>query len=260
MNIVILTAEEPLYLPRFFTQYLAARAADTKAIFLAPTRYGKDTTLGTLRKYWGAFGFMNLCQLVARTGWVKIADRLGVGRSRGEFHSIPAVARHYGVRCETVRNVNDEAFRSHLKEIGTDLLVSVSCPQIFKQPLIELPPRGCLNIHGALLPRYRGIAPSFWMMAHGEQTAGVTVFFVTRSIDLGDVVEQRQFPILPLETLSQFIVRSKQIACEALLAALNKIEAGPPETYPIRAEGGSYFSFPTRDAYRQFRQRGRRLW
>ena len=93
--------------------------------------------------------------------------------------------------------------------------MSVSCPQIFKQPLIDLPPRGCLNIHGALLPRYRGIAPSFWMMAHGEQTAGVTVFFVTRSIDLGDVVEQRQFPILPNETLSQFIVRSKQIACDA---------------------------------------------
>ncbi|MBK7453912.1 MAG: hypothetical protein IPJ46_09430 [Anaerolineales bacterium] len=52
-------------------------------------------------------------------------------------------------------DVNAENFRQHLREAGTDLLISVSCPQIFKKPLIELPQLGCLNIHGAILPHYR---------------------------------------------------------------------------------------------------------
>jgi methionyl-tRNA formyltransferase len=144
--------------------------------------------------------------------------------------------------------------------MNTDLIVSVSCPQIFRGPLIELPPQGCLNMHGALLPKYRGIAPSFWMMVQGEGKAGVTVFFVNEGIDAGDVIEQDGFEIYAEETLDQFIIRSKQIACHALLRAIKKVEEGNPQRVPLNTEEGSYFGFPTREAYREFRRRGRRLW
>lgn len=260
MNIVVLTAAEPLYLPAFFARFLAVRARDTRAIYLAPPRYGKESVLDTARKYRRAFGWTNLARLGARTLAAKLRDRLGAGQRSGRFYSIAAVARHYDVPCETVDDVNDPRFLERLQSVPTDLVVSVSCPQLFKRNLIHLPPRGCLNVHGALLPRYRGIAPSFWMMRHGESEAGVTVFLVNEDIDLGDVVEQQAFPILPNETLDRFIVRSKAIACDALLRAIDKIEAGAPATRPLTREGGSYFSFPTRADYRAFRARGRRLW
>ena len=142
----------------------------------------------------------------------------------------------------------------------TDLIVSVSCPQIFRRPLIDLPPRRCLNMHGARLPNYRGIAPSFWMMANGESRAAVTVFFVNENIDAGDVVEVAEFDIGPDETLDAFIVRSKEIACDLLLRAIDKVETGDPATTPLDKDKGSYFGFPTRAAYRRFRDRGRKLW
>jgi methionyl-tRNA formyltransferase len=123
-----------------------------------------------------------------------------------------------------------------------------------------LPPRGCLNVHGALLPQYRGIAPSFWMMVNGEQHAGVTIFFVNEDVDAGDVVEVEEFDIDPDETLEAFIVRSKHIAAAALLRAFRKVRSGPVETTPLQKEAGSYYGFPTRAAYREFRRRGRRLW
>ena len=260
MNIVVLTADEPLYLPAFFTTFLARRGADTRAIFMAPSRYGKDSTFQMVRKYTSAFGPANLWKLAWRTLVAKGRAKLGLNQPPDRFWSIPAAAHHYGVVCETVPNVNDPAFLDRLREMKTDLIVSVSCPQVFRTPLIELPPLGCLNIHGALLPKYRGIAPSFWMMVNGEERAGVTVFFVNEKIDLGAVVETDEFPILPDETLDQFVVRSKQLHCQAVLRAIDRVEQDNVESRPLSNEGATYFSFPTREAYRQFRQRGRRLW
>lgn len=260
MNIVVLTADEPLYLPRFFDRFLRARAADTRAVFIVPPLYGKDSTLTMVRKYWSAFGTANLCRLACKTVWAKLADRFRRGARAGRYCSVPAAAAAHGVRCEHVDQVNTPEFLTRLREMQTDLIVSVSCPQLFRQPLIALPPRGCLNVHGALLPKYRGIAPSFWMMANNETHAGVTIFFVNEDIDAGDVVEVADYPILPDETLDQFIVRSKEIACDTLLRAIERVAAGDPPTRPLSKADGSYFGFPTREAYRRFRKNGRRLW
>ena len=260
MNIVFLTADEPLYLPAFFTRVLNELAKDTRAVFLAPPRYGKDSSFQMARKYVCAFGWCNFVALARRTAMAKLRDRLKIGYSRGQYHSIPSAAAAHGVPCERVPKVNDEAFLQRLRDMKTDLVVSVSCPQVFRKPLITLPPLGCLNMHGALLPKYRGIAPSFWMMVNGESRAGVTIFFVNEDIDAGDVVEVEEFDIDPHETLHEFIIRSKRIAADALLRAIQKAQAGSPKTTPLNKAAGSYFSFPTRAAYREFRRRGRRLW
>lgn len=260
MNIVFLTADEPIYLPSFFAQLLEHRAGDTKAVFTVPSRYGQDSSLRMAKRYTAAFGVWNLLRLARRTCQAKLYDALGVGRSNGRFHSVATCAAEYGVLTERVPNVNDKAFLDRLREMNTELVVSVSCPQIFRKDLINLPPLGCLNMHGALLPKYRGIAPSFWMMAHGETRAGVTVFFVNEDIDAGDVVALEEYEIYPEETLDQFIIRSKRIACGTLLRAIDTIEKGRPPTSPLDKSMGSYFGFPTREAYREFRRRGRRLW
>jgi methionyl-tRNA formyltransferase len=260
MNIVVLSVEERLYLPAYFERFLAARGHQTKAVFLAPLRHGRQSTFDMIAKYRRAFGWTNLMRLVKREGKARVFDRLGIGVRRGRPYSVQAIARRHDVLCEVIPDVNAPEFHERLRSIPTDLIVSVSCPQIFKQPLIDLPPRGCLNVHGALLPRYRGLAPSFWMMRNGETRAGVTVFLVNEDIDLGDIVEVVEFDIDPQETLEEFIIRTRLIACDAVLRAIEKIESGEATTRPLTKEGGSYFSFPTRDDYLEFRRRGRRLW
>lgn len=260
MNLVILTAEDRLYLPAFFQRFLEKRARDTRAIFSCPLRYGKESTLDTIRKYRRAFGWGNTLKLACKEAHARLSDRLGRGRSGGRCYSIRAAAARYGIPYETAEDVNAESFRARLREMETDLIVSVTCPQIFKKPLIETPRVACLNMHGALLPKYRGIAPSFWMMACGETEAGVTVFRVNEAIDLGDVIEVKSFPILPEETLEQFIIRSKAIACDVLLRAIDQIESGTATYRPLTKEGGSYFGFPDRAAYLKFLAQGRRIW
>lgn len=260
MKIVVLTASEPLYLPAFFERFLSVRSDQVKAIFLTPPLYRKDSSRQMLGKYWSAFGTLNVVRLAGRVVWGKLIDGLRLSGRNGRCYSIARVAKRYGVRCEITRDVNDPSFLDCLRQIGVDMIVSVSCPQIFRRPLIELPPKGCLNMHGALLPEYRGLFPSFWMMVDGRNRAGVTVFLVNEDIDAGAVVAVDEFDILPDETLDQFIIRSKRIACDTLHRAIDLIESGAAKPVPLSKEGASYFGFPTREAYRRFCLRGRRLW
>ena len=82
----------------------------------------------------------------------------------------------------------------------------------------------------------------------------------TPQLDAGDAVVVEAFDILPEESLHQFIVRSKRIARECLLRAIQMVQDGSVRTTPLNKEEGTYFGFPTREGYRNFRKRGRVLW
>lgn len=248
MNVVYLTTDDPLYLPAFFDRVLSARQ-DTSAVFVVPPLYKNQTASAAARRYFQTFGAAATASLAARTVSAKVRRQ-----------SIADVCDRHGVLCEDIADVNDPAFLDRLRELGTTLIVSVSCPQIFKKPLIELPEHGCLNIHGAILPEYRGVMPSFWMLANGEKEAGVSIFFVTEDIDGGDLCGQRTFDIGDRETLDQFLRRSKAIAADLLLDVLRDIETESVSRKPLELGKGSYYSWPGRDDVRRFRAAGRRLW
>jgi methionyl-tRNA formyltransferase len=200
-------------------------------------------------RYYKTFGLAASLRLGARIGMVTV---------RGQ--SIVSVCKKHGVLYELVPDVNDGKFLQRLREADTDLLISVSCPQIFKKPLIELPQLGCLNIHGAILPHYRGVLPSFWMLANKEKNAGVSIYYVNEKIDAGELCGQRIFEILPGESLDSFITRSKAIAAELLLEVLGKVEDGTITRSPLNLTDGSYYSWPDKEAVKRFLASGHFLW
>ena len=102
--------------------------------------------------------------------------------------------------------------------------------------------------------------PSFWMLANGETTAGVTVHFVDERVDAGEVCGQAFFEIAPDESLDRFLQRSKHVAAELLMDVLARIESGTVERRPVDLTQGSYYSWPDRDAVKRFASAGRRLW
>ena len=248
MNVVFLTTDDPLYLPTFFDQVLSARN-NGYSVFVVPPLYKNQTARAAAWRYLRTFG--------AGAAWGLARRVLG---ARLRKRSIERVCASHGVPCTSVQDVNDPAFLETLRRLNTDLIVSVSCPQIFKQPLIELPPRGCLNIHGAILPAYRGVMPSFWMLAHDEDEAGVSIFFVNSEIDGGDLCGQRVFAIDRAESLDAFLRRSKGVAADLLLDVLESVERGDVSRSPLDVSNGSYYSWPDRDAVRKFRAAGRRVW
>ena len=249
MKLVYLTTDDPLYLPAFFERVLQDHAADTLAVYAAPALYRRQTPAQAAWRYARTFG------LGAALGLTK---RLAAARVKGQ--SIAEVCRRRRVPYAPVRDVNAPEFLDQLRRQGPDLLVSVSCPQLFKRPLIDLPPRGILNIHGAILPHYRGVLPSFWMLANGERQAGVSIYYVDERLDAGDLCGQRVYDIPPGESLDGFLRRSKAIAAELLIEVLDQFEAGQVTRRPLDLAAGSYYSWPDRDAVRRFRAQGRSIW
>jgi methionyl-tRNA formyltransferase len=249
VRIVFLTTADPLYLPTFFERVLDRRAEDVVAVYVVPPLYRDQSRRAALSRYARTFGVRATVHLAAK-----------VATAKAHHRSVVAVCRRRGIAAETAADVNADEFLARLGELEPDVLVSVSCPQIFRAPLIRVPPLGVLNVHGALLPQYRGILPSFWMLANGETRAGVSVYFVDERIDAGEVCAQRAFDILPADTLDSFLRRSKLIAADLLLEVLDAIERGSYERRPLDLSQGSYYSWPDAEAVRRFRDRGRALW
>jgi methionyl-tRNA formyltransferase len=249
MRIVFLTTADPIYLPAFFERVLDERGTETASVCIVPPLYKGQGRFQAASRYYRTFGLSATLQL---------ARHVVVARVRGR--SIATVAARRGVESREVADVNAPEFVDWVSGLRPDLLISVSCPQIFRRSLLDVPAVGALNIHGAVLPSYRGIMPSFWMLANGEREAGVSIYFMNEQIDAGDLCGQRVFPIEDAESLHSFLVRSKAVAAELLLDVLDEFERGSVMRRPLDLTAGSYYSWPDRADVARLHAAGRRLW
>jgi methionyl-tRNA formyltransferase len=249
LNVTFLTTDDPIYLPAFFERVLGEYAEKTRAVYIVPPLYHNQNVVQAGLRFYNTFGLEGILGLMRRVLNAKLTKQ-----------SISNTCKKWKVNHGVIHDVNAEDFLVDLQKSGADLIVSVGCPQIFKKHLIELPKLGCLNIHGAVLPHYRGILPSFWMLANGENRAGVSIYYVNERIDAGDLCGQIIFDIPPKITLHQFIQQSKALSAELLLDVLKKIENGGIRKQPLNLAEGSYFSWPDPIAVKRFHATEHRLW
>ena len=249
MIVVFFTIADPLYLADFFDRVFSEAGQGAYAVCIVPALYKSQSRLAAAWRFLSTFGVRSFLRLGVR-------ELTAVFRGR----SIAKVCRARGIACERVRDVNAPDFRAQLARMQPDVVVSVGCPQIFQRELIQLPRKACLNVHGSILPRYRGVLPSFWMLANDEKEAGVSVHLVDEQIDAGDVCGQRVFEIPPNESLDGLLRRSKVIAADLVVEVLEKLERGELARKPIDPNVGSYYSWPDRQAWRRLEATGHRLW
>jgi methionyl-tRNA formyltransferase len=257
MRIVFITCDDVFYLPRFFQRVLGDWAEQTAGmVVLPPLRSLKVTVQRSWERY-GRWAFIkNSSRYAVRKAAVRLLPWVPACRRL----SVDGVARAHGIPVYTPASVNAPDFVELVRaRLRPDLIVSVAASQIFKEPLLRIPPRGCINIHGALLPRYRGMLPSFWTLYNGEREGGVTVHYMNPGIDDGAIIAQRRFPIHAGDTVEGLIERSKALGAEVLTEVLGRIAGGDVATAPNDATAGTYYSFPTRDDVRSLRARGRRV-
>ena len=139
------------------------------------------------------------------------------------------------------------------------MLISIAGNQIFKLPLINLAPKGCLNLHTALLPKYRGLMPSFWVMRNNEKYTGVSVFFVDEGIDSGEILVQTKVEI-GNRTQAELIDHTKLLGMQAILESVEKIHEGNYQLIPNPESEKTYFSFPTPEDIKEFLKAGKRFY
>lgn len=123
------------------------------------------------------------------------------------YQDFGELGRRYGVPVVQVEGKMGE-YTQAVAELRPDLLVVIGWYYMVPRAMRELAPRGCVGIHGSLLPRYRGGAPLVWAVINGEPEAGVSLFHLGDGVDDGDLVAQRAFPIGERDTIREVLERA----------------------------------------------------
>jgi len=258
MNLFLLTQPDAFYIPKLLDRFMEEKPASEHVVGAAvlPGEIAVENVPEYLRLM-GVRGTMLNGLDFARHKALDFLDR-AVGIDG--LYSVQGALRAHDIPEHTPENVNDPAFLDFLREQDVDLVVSIACPQIVREDLLKCPPEGVINIHGALLPKYRGKLPSFWVLANGEEKTGVTVHYMNEDLDDGPIIMQKEVPIRPDDTLHSLVLRSKvQYGASALAEAVQQIANGTVETRDNPEGDATYFSFPDGDAIRRFRERGRKI-
>ena len=165
---------------------------------------------------------------------------------------------------------NNDEFHAQLAALQPDAIVVVGYGRIIPQWMIDLPRLGNLNLHASLLPRYRGAAPIQWAIANGESMTGVTTMRIDAGLDTGDILMQREMPILPDDTAETLAPRLAAVGADLMVETLRGLEDGnvrpTPQDHsqatlaPIlkKEDGRMDFSRPARELFN--RMRGFRPW
>ena len=142
---------------------------------------------------------------------------------------IKKVALDKGLEVFQPENVNDEQSIKRMKEFSPDIMLVVAYGQILSSHILNIPEIGCINIHGSLLPKYRGAAPINRAVINGEKEAGITFMFMDEKIDAGDIIFQEKIDISPEETYGELYYRLSALSAETLPKLLEKIKSGKIE-------------------------------
>jgi len=122
-------------------------------------------------------------------------------------------------------DLKDHDFISSLRKIEADLFCVVAF-RILPEDVFMIPPKGCVNLHGSLLPRYRGAAPINWALINGEAETGLTSFFIRKQVDTGDMILQEKITIGSDETFAELHDRMALKGSALLIKTIDTIEAG----------------------------------
>lgn len=157
------------------------------------------------------------------------------------FSSVSAAAEEYGVPVITPAEVNTPELERTLTELRPDFVFSFYFRSMIGAPLLNAARLGALNIHGSLLPRYRGRAPVNWAILHGERETGATLHYMTARADAGDIVDQQAVPILE-DDEARDVFNKVTVAAEMVLArSLPGLINGSAPRVQQQLDDGQYF-------------------
>jgi methionyl-tRNA formyltransferase len=159
-------------------------------------------------------------------GVVAQPDRPRGRNRRVEPGPVVAEAGRLGIPLMTPERIGSVEARATLAAWGPEVVIVASYGQYIPTTVLAIPPRGTVNIHPSLLPKYRGAAPLQWSIARGETVSGVTLFRVVKEMDAGDILLQEEHAILPGETAEELSARFSVIGARMAVACLDGLAAG----------------------------------
>ncbi len=162
-------------------------------------------------------------------------------KERVWFRSVADLARSRNLPTYTPANVNDDEWFERLRELRPDLILSFYYRHMIGERILALARLGAYNMHGSLLPKYRGRAPINWAVLNGETETGATLHVMVKRPDAGDIVDQERVAIGPLDTAHLVFGKVTAAARLVLIRQLDNLLAGRAPRQPQDEGQASYF-------------------
>ena len=156
------------------------------------------------------------------------------------FSPVKELALQAGIPVFQPDKMRDGRALKILQDLKPDILVVVAYGRILPDELLALPQYGAVNVHGSLLPKYRGAAPIQWAVLNGDRTTGVSTMYLAHDMDAGDIIYTAETPIGEFETSGELFDRLMVMGAELLVKTLRDIEAGTAPRTPQDHTRASY--------------------
>lgn len=157
------------------------------------------------------------------------------------FDSVKDLAIHHGIDVLTPKTLKDESVQHQINAYQPDAVFSFYYRNMIPDVILNHPPLGAYNMHGSLLPKYRGRCPVNWAMIHGESETGVTLHHMVKAADAGDIVDQESTPISTDDTAGSVMNRMNALAVTVLKRSLPLIATQTAPRIVQEVSQASYF-------------------
>ena len=164
-------------------------------------------------------------------------------KGRGNKLAAPPVkeaALEKGIPVFQPDRMKDGAALQLIKELRPDLIVVVAYGKILPKEILDFPPLGCINVHGSLLPKYRGAGPIQWSVLNGETVTGITTMYMAEGLDTGDMILKTEVEIGPEETSGELHDRMAAVGAQCLSDTIRLILQGNAPRIPQEDSAASY--------------------
>jgi len=265
MRIFITVTEEPVFINPFLKKVIQARHSEICGIAIVSgsilnPKKGKSRIkyLLTIALITDPIQFIKKAAIVITFNLFQLIKRTGITNPL----SIAKVACEFNILVTHIANPNSAEFIEFLRQNEPDVIIN-QAQAILKSDFISVPKIGCLNRHGALLPKYRGRLAPFWAYVNNEKETGVSIHFIDEKIDNGPILVQKKVKIGRFDTLDTLLEKVFSITPQAMLEALELIESGQYKDRLITNDSkyACYYSSPgISDGFKYRSIMLRRMW
>lgn len=254
MKIILFTQEDPFFLVESTKDLIQKIKKDRKlsiiqAIITPPSPFGrKETFKQKAIKTYRIFGLNFFLYYSFKFLFRKIILRKSVKKVLTD-NNIPVIS----IR-DTINSKNNVDFITSLK---ADLILIIAGNQIIKKGVLDSTKYGVFNVHSSLLPNYKGLMPTFWVLKNQESETGVTLYQLTEGIDDGPIIASKKFQITPQTTQTVLIKELKLLANDLIIENIGMIE--DINNYK-QSTAGTYFKFPTCKDVKEFKKNNKKFF
>tara|TARA_Y100000591_G_C21819867_1_gene692993 strand:- start:340 stop:1161 length:822 start_codon:yes stop_codon:yes gene_type:complete len=258
IKVFIITQDEPFYIPKMIKHLIEKQFQNKYTLIgytvLSPNRKNKSIfhwISERLRIYslWEVFLVGTAFTITKILTWLKIVN----------YYSCRNIFRNANIEEIYTHDINDENYINGIKQKNPDIILSISCPQLFKENLLNTPNIYCMNAHGTLLPRHRGVFGSFWTLYDGDKEGGSTLHTMELKLDAGEIICQDSFIVDKNDTQFSIAYKTKKQMALSIAEVLGKHKRGVNWDFIKPQYSSSYHRAPSRKEGKIFRKNGNKI-